>query len=62
MSDVYAENHQNDPHEIEPSAFARATAFNILTRHPECLRDDVTLNDLMDDIAIAIDRGRPKSE
>ena len=29
-------------------------AFKILQRHPDCLRDDVVLNDLITDIADAI--------
>jgi hypothetical protein len=39
----------------EPSASARQIAFSILTRHPDCVQDDVSLNDLIDDIAAAID-------
>lgn len=38
----------------EPSREARQTAFKILSKHPDCLRDDVVLNDLIDDIALAI--------
>lgn len=33
---------------------ARAIAFRILQRHPDCLRDDVVMNDLIEDIASAI--------
>jgi hypothetical protein len=33
---------------------AKRVAFGILTRHPDCLQDDVSLNDLIDDIANAI--------
>lgn len=39
----------------EPSASARLTAFNILQRHPRCVREYEPLNDLIDDIAFAID-------
>lgn len=39
----------------EPSPSARQAAFRILQRHPPCLRDGVPLNDLIDDIAAAID-------
>lgn len=38
-----------------PTEAARHAAFSILQRHPDCLRDDVVLNDLIDDIATAID-------
>jgi hypothetical protein len=41
--------------EREPTPAARAIAFKILRKHPECLRDDVVMNDLIDDIAAAID-------
>ncbi len=34
---------------------ARNTAFQILIRHPDCLRDDVSLNGLIEDIAAAIE-------
>lgn len=40
----------------EPSAKSRQIAFDILTRHPPCLADDVPMSDLIDDIATAIDR------
>jgi hypothetical protein len=33
---------------------ARQIAFTILIRHPDCLRDDVSLNDLIEEIAQAI--------
>lgn len=33
---------------------ARQRAFNILSKHPQCLRDDEPLQDLIEDIAIAI--------
>lgn len=46
----------------EPSTAARQEAFNILTRHPPCLRDDVSLSDLIDDIATAIDKARHSGE
>lgn len=36
----------------------RQIAFNILTRHPDCIRDDVSLNDLIEDIAAAITEAR----
>lgn len=32
----------------------RQTAFAILTKHPNCLRDDVPLDDLIEDIAAAL--------
>lgn len=35
-------------------ADARCTAFKILTAHPECLQDDTPLQDLIEDIALAI--------
>ena len=35
-------------------AEARQIAFLILTHHPDCLRDDVSLNDLIEEIARAI--------
>lgn len=41
-----------------PSDYARAKAFNMLTRHPDCLQDDYPLQDLIDDIAAAIDEAR----
>ena len=49
------------PHmsEREPSAAARVIAFKILTRHPDVLQDDVSMNDLIDDIASAIDAEHP---
>ena len=46
----------------EPSTTARQTAFNILTRHPTCLTDDMPLNDLIDDIADAIDKAGEQKE
>ena len=39
----------------EPSTEARQEAFNILARHPDCIRDDVVMNDLIDDIAQSLD-------
>lgn len=39
----------------EPSAGSRQEAFAILTQHGDVLQDDVSLNDLIDDIAAAID-------
>lgn len=39
----------------EPSTAARKLALDILMRHPPCLRDDVPLNYLIDDIAASID-------
>ena len=33
---------------------ARLVAFKILVNHPDCLRDDVSLNELIEDIATAI--------
>jgi hypothetical protein len=45
------------PLDREPSKAARATAFQILTNHPDCLRDDTVLNGLIDDIAAAVDAG-----
>lgn len=39
----------------EPTAKARVKAFEILRRHPECLRDDTVMDDLIDEIARAID-------
>lgn len=39
----------------EPSGEARKAAFDILRKHPGCLRQDVVLNDLIDEIAIALD-------
>jgi len=38
----------------EKLAQARLVAFHILTKHPDCLRDDVPLNELVEDIAVAI--------
>lgn len=40
----------------EPSSYARAKAFNALTKHPDCLKDDTVMNDLIDEIASAIDQ------
>lgn len=40
----------------EPTEASRQTAFSLLLRHPDVLQDDVSLNDLIDDIATAIDR------
>lgn len=42
----------------EPSTWARQVAFNLLTRHPDCLRDDTVMNDLIDDIAERLDDAR----
>jgi hypothetical protein len=42
----------------EPSAWARHQAFNILQRHPPCLRDDVPMNYFIDDIADRLDDAR----
>jgi hypothetical protein len=42
----------------EPTTGSRQTAFNILKRHGDCFADDVSLNDLLDDIAAAIDAAR----
>lgn len=44
--------------ETEPSAWARAKAFNALTRYPDCLKDDTVMNDLIDEIAEALDEAR----
>lgn len=41
----------------EPSAATRQRAFGILQRHPDCLRDDVMLNELIEDIAEQIEAG-----
>lgn len=38
----------------DPIGQARQIAFSILTKHPDCLRDDVSLSNLIDDIAAAI--------
>ena len=46
---------------VEPSAAARQVAFQILSAHPECLRDDVSMNDLIDRIAMALDNSRHAS-
>jgi hypothetical protein len=40
----------------EPSENSMLRALRILQRHPDCLRDDVVLNDLMHDIAAEIER------
>ena len=40
--------------EPEPSSKARVKAFSILRSHPECLRDNAVMNELIDDIARAI--------
>ncbi len=37
-----------------PEWQARQAAFNILSRHPDCLKDDTPLEDLIEDIATAI--------
>ena len=42
----------------EPTTWARQQAFSILTRHPDCLKDDVSMNDLIDDIAERLDDAR----
>jgi hypothetical protein len=42
----------------EPSTWARQVAFNLLTRHPDCLRDDVVMNEFIDDIADRLDDAR----
>ena len=39
-------------------ADGRLTAFKILRRHPDCLKDDVSMNDLIDEIAEAIYRAK----
>ena len=39
----------------ELSAEARQEAFNILSRHSDCIRDDVVMNELIDDIAQSLD-------
>lgn len=39
---------------------ARAGAFAIVLRHGDVLRDDVSLNDLIEDIAAAIDAAQPR--
>jgi hypothetical protein len=39
----------------EPSTESRQKAFAILIRHGDVLQDDASLNDLIDDIAAAID-------
>lgn len=44
--------------ERDPTTWARHQAFNILTRHPDCLRDDVVMDDLIDDIAARLDDAR----
>ena len=44
--------------EREPTAASRQIAFVILTQHGDCLLDDVSLNDLIDDIAAAIDAAK----
>jgi hypothetical protein len=41
---------------------ARQIAFSILTHHPDCLRDDVSLNDLIEEIAQAIVSGPTGSD
>lgn len=42
----------------EPTTWARLQAFEILTRHPDCLRDDAVMNGLIDDIADRLDDAR----
>lgn len=42
----------------EPTTWARHQAFNILTRHGDVLRDDVSMNELIDDIAARLDDAR----
>lgn len=42
----------------EPTTWARHTAFGILVRHPDVLQDDVSMNDLIDDIAERLDDAR----
>ena len=41
----------------QPSGEARHMAYKILTRHPTCLADDEPLDDLIEDIACAIESG-----
>lgn len=42
----------------EISSYASTLAFEIATSHPDCIKDDVPLDDLISEIAAAIDRGR----
>lgn len=46
----------------EPSTAARKLASDILMRHPPCLRDDVPMNYLIDDIAASIEQLRAEVE
>lgn len=41
---------------------SRTIAFQILTRHPDCLRDDVSLSGLIEDVAAAIELPRQDCE
>lgn len=40
--------------QTEIEMLAKQSAFNIIKKHPECLRDDEPLQGLIDDIAAAI--------
>ena len=52
----------SDETKKDPSAWAKSKAFNALTKHPECLLDDMVLTDLIDEIAAAIDEARQFGE
>lgn len=45
--------------QLSPITRARAEAFRVMTRHPDCLLDDVPLDELLEDIAQAILKGVP---
>lgn len=51
---------------LSPILQARAVAFRVLTKHPDCLLDDTVLDDLLEDIAQAIltgvDHGKAVAE
>jgi len=43
---------------MEPSEWARAKAFNVVTSHGDCLLDDYPMDDLMLEIATVLDQAR----
>ncbi len=50
------------PEMEEPTTASRQAAFHILQDHSDCLKDDVSLNALIDAIAEEIDAARGDGE
>ena len=48
--------------EKQPSGAARQQAFEILRRHPDCLRDDTVQDELLEDIAAALSRSQGEAD